>query len=410
MLRAAQKELIADDRRGSVDRLTDLVRRQHLQLLAALDDDAAPAAIDEVDPSGGADGRRVHVADAVETAAADDLRPAPRVDAADDASIRLREPQLVVVEQRRRNVRRTALDLPGHLLAVRDVTARRQGNRVERVATVAAHAVDEAAACHRGRDHVHGLPATLPDDVATLQVVAPGSIRGVDDDLQASAGLDDERSGPRRHLITLAPPTRLSGPLVQHLDERWPLVIPVDHERVAVNDRRRALAEAAACRHVAEVTLPQLPAVEVVAVDTARAERDEERLAVGCRRRRCVVVVRVAPLLRQLLRRLSLPEDLPRPAIETEHGEAVVVARELDPEGTTRLLLGWRHAIIDPVGLDRREDEDAVAPDDRRRAPLAGDLGLPDDVAIDTPLDRRIAVRSHTVGRRTSPLVPVVRS
>jgi hypothetical protein len=65
-----------------------------------------------------------------------------------------------------------------------------------------------------------------------------------------------------------------------------------------------------------------------------------------------------------------------------------------DAELPYRLVFGIGDGIDLAVGLDRREQKDAVVPDDWRRAAFAGDFGFPADVLGIAPLCGRIALRS----------------
>ena len=84
-----------------------------------------------------------------------------------------------------------------------------------------------------------------------------------------------------------------AGLRVERDDERRSLVIPLDDDPVAVQDRRLPFAELLAHLLVAEIFLPEQLAVHVVGVEPERVEEGVDALAVGDRRRRGVG----APLL-----------------------------------------------------------------------------------------------------------------
>ena len=105
--------------------------------------------------------------------------------------------------------------------------------------------------------------------------------------------------------------------LVERDDERPALVIPDARRGIAVQHRRRALAELVAHLLVAEVLLPDELAVHVVGVEPLRLERRDDVLAVGDRRaRRPGAVVLMRALVRRRLARGLLP-DAPCPSFRS---------------------------------------------------------------------------------------------
>src|SRR5439155_5025709 len=119
------------------------------------------------------------------------------------------------------------------------------------------------------------------------------------------------------------------------------VVVAVEDERVLVQVRRRRGAPAQGAGEEAEVLLPHELAGHVVAEDARRAEEGVDVLAVGGARRGGVAVPDVRRLLRHVLRRRLLPQDL---AVAAAHAEDVALAALLGGPG----------------------EEDLVAPDDRR--------------------------------------------
>src|SRR4051812_1999204 len=136
---------------------------------------------------------------------------------------------------------------------------------------------------------------------------------------------DDQRRAPGRRLVARLTPALLTGFLVERDHEVRTLVVPVDHECVAVKRGRGPFAEGIPGLHLPEVLLPFEIAVEIVAVDPARAKRHIEMLAIGHRRRGGEAVVAVMPLVRHLLARDLLPEDLSGVAIHAEDDELVLL-------------------------------------------------------------------------------------
>src|SRR5262249_54401816 len=99
-----------------------------------------------------------------------------------------------------------------------------------------------------------------------------------DDDLVRVAPLrapraDDDRRAPARALRTRRAPAFLAGLLVERDEERVALVVPVEDEQIAVQDRRAPCAELLVDQEVAEVHLPRDGTVEAERVDPERAER-----------------------------------------------------------------------------------------------------------------------------------------
>ena len=78
-------------------------------------------------------------------------------------------------------------------------------------------------------------------------------------------------------------------------------MVPVDHQRVAPQRGRAALAVAEACGHVAEVDLPEQLAVERVGERARGAEVGVQTLAVGDRRRGGPARFQVMALVRRAL-------------------------------------------------------------------------------------------------------------
>src|SRR5438874_1215525 len=56
----AEKELIADDGRGSIDWVVEDIRRNEFQLIGVIDHDGGPVAADEIDMAAGGDRRGIH--------------------------------------------------------------------------------------------------------------------------------------------------------------------------------------------------------------------------------------------------------------------------------------------------------------------------------------------------------------
>src|SRR6516162_5660106 len=154
--------------------------------------------------------------------------------------------------------------------------------------------------------------------------------------------------------------------------------------------------------HLAEVLAPNQFAVEVQAVEAIGAEIGEDMLAVGDGRGRGEAGGDVARLVGNLLVNGLLPEDLARLAAHGEDDELMVESR-----GEVVMRAGANELGFDGFAEgDRRGEEDVVAPDDRRRMPLAGNRGLPADVLRFAPLSRRLRGGRNTSAERPAPLRP----
>jgi len=177
-------------------------------------------------------------------------------------------------------------------------------------------------------------------------------------------------------------------------------MIPDDDDGVAMQDRRRALAELIAHPLLAEDFLPAQRAVHVVGVQPERLEVREERLAVGERRaRRPGTVLRVAGLVGFHFVRDALPHRPPGRPVECDDLELVTAAWL---EAAARRVL----RVAAHVEGNRRRDEHAVAPHDRRGVPAARHFDLPADVLRVTPFDRRVGGRRGAVRMGAAPLRP----
>src|SRR5262249_23725280 len=131
----------------------------------------------------------------------------------------------------------------------------------------------------------------------------------------------------------------------------------------------------------AEVLLPDELAVHVVAEDAWGAEGGEDVLAVGGAGRRGVAVPVVRRLPGHVLRRGLLPQHL-----------AVAAAPAED--------------VTPPAAVVGAGQEDAVAPDDRRRVADAGQLRLPQDVLLLAPLQHDLLALDVALFGGAAPVRP----
>ena len=238
-----------------------------------------------------------------------------------------------------------------------------------------------------------------------LEVVGAQAFRAADDDLCALAVRDDDRRGPRGDLVAFDFPAFLARALVESDEEGLPLVVPVDDQRVAVQGGRAALAVRVLDPHVAQVGLPHQEALQVEGVESARAEEREHVLAVRHGRARGEAGREVRAFVRQLLARRTLPQDLARGAAERQHAEALATR---DRRIVVRAGRQVRRRFELVTDGDRRRQEQALAPDHRRRVTAAGKGDLPAHVLILAPGHGRIGVGREPGRERAAPRRPVV--
>ncbi len=258
------------------------------------------------------------------------------------------------------------------------------------------------------------MPPISHTTLPVASVVGLHLAGGVDHHLLPAVDLDDVGRRPRGRLVARRPPALGAGPGVEADDEVLALVVPVDHQGVAGEGRRGALAEAVARRHVAEVALPERLALAVQAVDPARAEVRPDPLAVGNRRGRRPGAVGVGALVRLGLEHRALPDRLAGGAVERQDDEAhLAVGSHAALAALARRGAGSgrpgcrRRPNGGRLGVDRRQQIDAVAPDHRRGMAAARDRHLVADVRRLAPGRRRVAMGSDTVAPRAAPLRPV---
>ena len=214
---------------------------------------------------------------------------------------------------------------------------------------------------------------------------------------------------PRRHLIPIAPPQLLAGPLVDRDDERGALVIPDHHDVIAVDRRRAPLAETVACRHVAEIDRPFLLSLEGVAVEARRSERRDQPLAVADGGHAGPATVRMGAFARLSFARGALPDDLARGRIQRQHGVLEHILGHVPRTRPSTPVSARRGhgSIAGDAGIGGREKEDAIAPDDWTAEPAARYRRLPRHVASLAPFDRRVGAGGDTRAIGAAPLRPV---
>jgi len=154
-----------------------------------------------------------------------------------------------------------------------------------------------------------------------------------------------------------------------------------------------------------EVLLPEKRAFQVVAVESLGAEKRHHVLAVRRRGRVGVRRFRVALHLGDAFVRRPLPQDLTGVLVQTVDLPLMndILADRLDVPVEPHFEGGIA------LGADRRGDEEAIAPDNRRRVGEPRYRRLPKDVlgVLDAPLDRRRVAFRNPLGVITAKTRPV---
>src|SRR5262249_37847836 len=229
------------------------------------------------------------------------------------------------------------------------------------VAPQTADQVDQAVGGCRGRLAAAGEAFARPELLAGCWVVADHRPLAVEDQVLVFARLPQARRAPAavRGPVPRRLPYGFAILPVYGEEVRLVLGVAILNDQVAKQDR----ASAGAPRPVERPQVgarPEVLAVGVVAVQTALAEERDHPLAVGAAAGRRPAVHRM-PLLRLALPGALLPEDFTVALIDAEDDA----------------LLAF---------LQRRGQENALAPDDGRRLAASGQRRLPHD-RLRVPLD-----------------------
>ena len=102
------------------------------------------------------------------------------------------------------------------------------------------------------------------------------------------------------------------------------------------------------------------------------------------------------------------PEHFASVAIEAKDNKFKGGVGVGDAKDALGLILRLGKGRIHFAGVDRREDEKLVSPDNRGGATITLDRRLPLDVVGWAPLDRRLGRGGDSVGIRSAPVMPVV--
>ena len=313
-----------------------------------------------------------------------------------------------IIEHGRGDVGRAAVFAPEDFVGAGDVAPGGEGEGEEGVAFVTAHAKDHAVFHHGTGDGVAGEAGALPDEVAVGEVVAAHFAGGGGDDLRFAAVSHDDRRGPGVAFSAVLFPNGFASLGVEHFDGRLPLMISHDDEFAVVNHGRAAFAEVRAHFHLAEFAIPKFFAVEIVAKQTGGTEPAIEPLAIGGGRGGGKIIVAVRAFVRDQFGGRLAPNFLARFAVEAEHDKLVNRIRVFDAEHALRLILRPRQRGIHLAGIDGGEDENLVAPNDRRGAAVAVNGDFPLDILFLAPLSGRLGGGRNARGAGPAPVMPVV--
>ena len=121
----------------------------------------------------------------------------------------------------------------------------------------------------------------MPKQFAVAQLIAANSPGAVNNYLRDAVVDRHDWGAPAGGLVAIGFPLQLAGLFVERINCGVALVIPQQHDGVAVQGGGGAFAEAVAHAHVAKILLPLQFALHVVAVQAAGAEADNDVLAIG---------------------------------------------------------------------------------------------------------------------------------
>ena len=182
-------------------------------------------------------------------------------------------------------------------------------------------------------------------------------------------------------------------------------MIPQDRHGLPRQDRAARLAVCVLHREVAQVDGPRRLAVQREREHAVGAEGRIDPLAVRDRRRGREARGHVRALVRQLFEQRSLPQLLPGGAVQREHAEGVHVGHRRVVVRPGRPLGCRDESLTDG---DRRRHEQPLAPEHRRRVPLARQLDLPAHVTALAPGGRRVRGRRLPRRERAAPAAPLL--
>jgi hypothetical protein len=157
----------------------------------------------------------------------------------------------------------------------------------------------------------------------------------------------------------------------------------------------------------AEVTRPQLLPIKVVAVEACRTEPAVKTLTIGRRRGGRKVGIVMRAFVWDMLAGLLTPDFFAGVPVEAYDLKLIKRIWMRNAEDTFWLVFRFGPFRIDTSGVDCRQDENFVSPDDGRRVAFAVDRDFPLNVLVFAPFNRGLCRATDSVCFRTSPLVPV---
>ena len=229
---------------------------------------------------------------------------------------------------------------------------------------------------------LEAVATAAPPLAAGVGVVGGDGPLAADDQLVVIHHADRHRRAPPDAGVARRAPDLGAGCSVVRGDERAAVLVLVDDEAIAVEQRRSGRSVVVADR--TDLRMPQHAPVQVERHQTPPAERGVHALAVRDRRGGGRAVLAVHPL-RRPRGHLGLPQQRPVAAAVGEHEQPA--------------------AAVAPRG-----EEDAVGPDDRRRVAAARNGRAPDDVLGGAPAVRVAGAVNESLPGRSAPAGPEVRS
>ena len=282
-------------------------------------------------------------------------------------------------------------------------------DRQRRPARIPSRAVDDPILVDRHRNRQLDRRPSPPARLAGAWVIRVDPPAGVDDQLVPVVGRhDDRRAVGAEQRATVHDPPFLAGGGVECQHIRVGRMVALQDQQVLIQLGRAAVTPEHIERRVvlADMTRPELAALEIEGDQLTGAEPGEESGAVGhhagCRE----VVVAMHSRDRPCGRQPMLPREMPVPATKRLHeqGDALVLTATAGPSGAGEL----RATFVDRSGAKLGRQEDEVAPDDRCRRAEPLERNPPRDVVVWAPVGGDVRLGGDAETARSAPLRPVL--
>ena len=253
----------------------------------------------------------------------------------------------------------------------------------------------------RDRDTRH--PLQRPEQCA-IQIVRPDLVRSRRDDLGALSVLPDERRRPVALLITWRSPDLFTGLGIQREQIRILIVVVHKIEPVAIQHRRCGGPPTESSRLRLDGVLPDFLTIKVKAKHADIAEVGIDSLSIRDRRLRGIAALQVNWSLWPPFMDLPLPTNFASLQVETVdlplmHGIWRLRSIAAEIESLLRLFGLTR--------IDDRRQEDAVAPNNRRRPASPRNVRLPSHVLRCRPTVGKVVGTRNATRIRPTELRPV---